>query len=179
MAEQQQQQEAEPAAGQAEQQARAAPAAQQRSVKDDYILVRGGSVPAAKRRRTAPAALTTAYEPRDSIDLIIRCADGKRLGCHRLIVLRSCRFFDSLLDACFDGAGEPEAEVAVTELHDQIKPHLLDLLYNRAVQIRPETVMQVGGGGGVAGWQRRQGWRGRARHAGRNLPASVARVAGF
>lgn len=69
---------------------------------------------------------------------MLRTSDGKRIGVHRLIVLRTCGLFKELLAAC---AGE--TEVAVAERCDEIKPLLLDVIYDRSVAIKPETALQV------------------------------------
>lgn len=46
-----------------------------------------------------------SYAPEEECDLVLRTSDGKRIGVHRLIVLRTCGVFKELLAAC---AGEAE-----------------------------------------------------------------------
>lgn len=55
---------------------------------------------AAPQAAAAPPAPDFAYSPADQCDLIIKTADGMRIGVHRLIVLRVAGFFKELLDAC-------------------------------------------------------------------------------
>ncbi|PSC72995.1 CBL-interacting kinase 11 [Micractinium conductrix] len=64
--------------------------------------------------------------------------DGKRLGVHRLIVLRTCAFLKDLLEACTDAS-----EVVVAETCTQLRSQLLDFIYDRSVQIKPAEAMQV------------------------------------
>ncbi len=37
----------------------------------------------------------------------------------------------------------PSVQVLVTESYAEIKPHLFDVIYDRAVQIQPDTAMKV------------------------------------
>ncbi|KAL4422760.1 hypothetical protein ABPG75_008957 [Micractinium tetrahymenae] len=79
-----------------------------------------------------------SYAPEEECDLVLRTADLKRIGVHRLIVLRTCGVFKELLAACAD-----ETEVAVAERYDEIKPLLLDIFYDRSVAIKPKTAVEV------------------------------------
>ncbi|PRW32905.1 Prolyl 4-hydroxylase subunit alpha-2 isoform A [Chlorella sorokiniana] len=96
--------------------------------------------PEQQQQQAAAAAAPPphfAYSPEHQCDLIIKTADGKRIGVHRLIVLRVAGFFKELLDAC------AENEVSVPETFTVFKGRLLDLIYDRAVQIQPAAALQV------------------------------------
>lgn len=61
-----------------------------------------GAPPAAKRARIAALQPPPdfCYSPEGECDLVVKTADGKRIGVHRLIVLRVAGFFRELLEAC-------------------------------------------------------------------------------
>ena len=118
------------------------------------------------------------------MDLVIKTADGKRIGVHRLIVLRVAGFFRELLDACAENEvrfclttscvmctesrwrfprvlarqqplrshtshhsrlTNPRVQVTVPETYAVFKARLLDLIYDRAVQIQPAAALQARG----------------------------------
>ncbi len=53
----------------------------------------------------APSRPHFSYAPEEECDLVLSTSDGKRIGVHRLIVLRTCSLFKELLAAC---TGETE-----------------------------------------------------------------------
>lgn len=71
---------------------------------DDAAADDGRAAKRARRVLEGPPP-DFAYSPEAECDLIIKCGDGKRLGVHGLIVLRSAGLLRELLEAC---AGERE-----------------------------------------------------------------------
>jgi hypothetical protein len=60
----------------------------------------GGAQEARAAKRQKPNPPDFAYSPSEACDLVLRTSDGRRIGVHRLILLRACGFFRALLEAC-------------------------------------------------------------------------------